>query len=72
MTTAWAPERQAALVDDEGDILTVLRRVYAQYRSKADELYDKALENTDKRAAILRAVDYYRTQADNIQKLLDQ
>jgi len=72
MTTAWVPERQTTLVDDEGDILTPLRRTYDKYIQKSEELYEKAVENADKREAILQARNFYFDAANSIQKLLDQ
>ena len=70
MTTAWAPARQAALVTDEGDILTPLRRTYDRYIQKSQELYEKAVESADDRKLICETADFYRKAAEAIQGLL--
>jgi predicted secreted Zn-dependent protease len=72
MTTAWVPQREAVRVFDEGDILTPLRGMYDRYVQKSMELYDKAVENYDKREDIIRAANFYRETAEAIQGLLDQ
>jgi hypothetical protein len=44
--------------------------VYEKYVQKSIELYEKAVENADKRAAIYAAADYYRRAAEDVQRLL--
>jgi hypothetical protein len=68
--TKWAKVDHSVTMVDEGDILTPLRRVYDRYIQKSQELYEKAVENADKRAAICAAADYYRRAAEDIQSLL--
>jgi hypothetical protein len=69
--TKWAKVDRSVTMVDEGDILTPLRRVYDRYILKSIELYEKAVENADKRSAICAAADYYRHAAEDIQGLLE-
>ena len=68
--TKWAKVDRSVTMVDEGDILTPLRRVYDRYIQKSIELYEKAVENADKRAAIFVAADYYMRAAEDVQGLL--
>jgi hypothetical protein len=68
--TKWVKVDRSVTMVDEGDILTPLRRVYDRYIQKSIELYEKAVENADKRAAIYAAADYYRRAAEDVQRLL--
>ena len=68
--TKWVKVDRSVTMVDEGDILTPLRRVYEKYVQKSIELYEKAVENADKRVAICATADYYRRAAEDVQGLL--
>jgi hypothetical protein len=72
MTQAWTPEQTKTEVGEDGDILTVLRRVWTAYVDRSCSLYEKALENAEKGEDIRSTADYYKVQAENIQGVLNQ
>ena len=58
--TAWAKVETQVEMEDTGDILTSLRRMYEYYVSRANKLYQQAVENPEKRANIHKNAEYYR------------
>ena len=70
--TAWRKVVNTVELEDTGDILTPLRRMYEHYVSKANKLYQQAVENPEKRANIHKNAEYYRQAAEAVQGLLNQ
>ena len=67
----WGVEDPKVVLEDDGDILTPLRRVYNQYVAKACELYEKSMGH-EKSKAVRAAADAYKHQAENILQLINQ
>lgn len=72
MVTAWQKVVETVQMEDTGDILTPLRRMYEYYVSRANMLYQQAVENPEKRANIHKNAEYYRQAAEAVQGLLNQ
>ena len=70
--TAWAKVETQVEMEDTGDILTSLRRMYEYYVSHANKLYQQAVENPEKRANIHKNAEYYRQAAEAVQGLINQ
>ncbi len=70
--TAWQKVVNTVELEDTGDILTPLRRMYEHYVSKANKLYQQAVENPEKRANIHKNAEYYRQAAEAVQGLINQ
>ena len=76
--TGWkAAPKQAAVVTDDGDILTPLRRVYHRYLDKVTDLNEKipgpgASDEKDKlqRARMLETIAWYNRAADLVAELI--
>jgi hypothetical protein len=70
--TAWAKVVETVQMEDTGDILTPLRRMYEHYVSKACKLYQQAAENPEKRANIIKNADYYKRAAEDLLAVINQ
>ena len=70
--TAWQKVVNTVELEDTGDILTPLRRMYEYYVSRANKLYQQAVENPEKRANIHKNAEYYRQASEAVQGLLNQ
>ena len=70
--TAWQKVVNTVELEDTGDILTPLRRMYEHYVSKANKLYQQAIENPEKRANIHKTAEYYRQAAEAVQGVINQ
>jgi len=70
--TAWRKVVETVPMEDTGDILTPLRRMYEHYVSKACKLYQQATENPEKRANIIKNADYYKRAAESVMAVINQ
>ena len=68
--TVWGQTNTAVQLQNDGDIMSLLRRVRAQYLAKADEFAARAFG--DKELEMSRVQLYYANCADQIQNLIDQ
>ena len=73
----WGAEAPKVTLEDDGDILNPLRKVYNEYVAKAAVLFGRAAGGGDeeeivKKARIRRVAEHYAKQAENIQQLLNQ
>ena len=69
---AWTKVQSTVEIEDTGNILTPLTRMYEYYVAKACKLYQQASENPEKRANIIRNADYYKQAAEAVQGLINQ
>ena len=70
--TAWRKVVNMVELEDTGDTLTPLRRMYEYYVSRACKLYQQATENPEKRANIIKNADYYKRAAENLLTVINQ
>jgi hypothetical protein len=70
--TAWRKVVNMVELEDTGNILTPLQRMYEHYVSKACKLYQQATENPEKRANIIKNADYYKRAAENLLTVINQ
>ena len=68
--TVWGQTSTAVQLQNDGDIMSLLRRVRAQYLAKAEEFAARAFG--DKELEMSRVQLYYANCADQIQGLIDQ
>ena len=71
-TGAWTKVQSIVEIEDTGNILTPLTRMYEYYVAKACKLYQQASENPEKRANIIKNADYYKQAAEAVQGLINQ
>lgn len=64
-------EQAVAQVVDNGNILTPLLRVRDEYLARVVRLTEKA-QGHEHKTDVLRTANYYGTQADNVQALINQ
>jgi len=64
--TAWRKTETKVELEDTGDILIPLRRMYKYYVQKSCKLYQQAAENPEKRANIIKNADYYKRAAEDV------
>jgi len=69
---AWTKVQSTVEIEDTGDILTPLRRMYEFYVTKSCKLYQQAAENPEKRANIIKNAEYYKQSAEAVQALINQ
>ena len=70
--TAWRKAVTTVELEDTGNILAPLQRMYEYYVSRANKLYQQAVENPEKRANIHKNAEYYRQAAEAVQGLINQ
>ena len=69
---AWTKVQSTVEIEDLGNILIPLTRMYEYYVSKSCKLYQQATENPEKRANIIKNADYYKQAAEAVQGLINQ
>jgi hypothetical protein len=70
--TAWRKTETKVELEDTGDILIPLRRMYEYYVQKSCKLYQQAAENPEKRANIIKNADYYEQAAESVMAVINQ
>jgi hypothetical protein len=73
--TAWRKTETKVELEDTGDILIPLRRMYEYYVQKSCKLYQQAAEhpeNPEKRANIIKNADYYKRAAESVMAVINQ
>ena len=73
--TAWRKTETKVELEDTGDILIPLRRMYEYYVQKSCKLYQQAAENPEnpeKRENIIKNADYYKRAAESVMAVINQ
>jgi hypothetical protein len=70
--TAWRKTETKVELEDTGDILIPLRRMYEYYVQKSCKLYQQTAENPEKRANIIKNADYYKRAAESVMAVINQ